>query len=49
MTISVPGYGAFEIANEKAEELVSWLRLNSVKVDESTKPTGYDGIQLING
>lgn len=49
MTISVPGYGSFEIKNESAPELVSWLEQNSVKVSQESANPGFDGVQLING
>lgn len=48
MTITVPGYGGFEIPNEKSAELVSWLERNSVKVQESQSGTNFEGMTLIN-
>lgn len=53
MTIHVPGYGSFEIPNERAAELAAWLEQNSVKINEGNNPKqgndGFDGMQLLNG
>jgi hypothetical protein len=53
VTITIAGYGTYEISSEKLQELLSWLSRNSgvrTQTNEQTRiPVQFQGKDLING
>lgn len=42
ITVNVTGHGSFVIHREKLNELLSWLRSNSMSVESNTRPLRDD-------
>lgn len=48
ITVDIQGHGKFVIDSSKLNELLTWLRNNSMPVESSTRPL-RDGDTLLNG
>lgn len=48
ITVNVTGHGSFVITREKLDELLLWLRQNSMSVEAQTRPL-HDDQTLLNG
>lgn len=48
ITVQIQGHGSFVIHNDKLNELLSWLKTNSMPVEVNTRPLS-DGETLLNG
>ena len=52
-TVSISGYGTFQIESEKIQELLNWLSQNSGVRTQSNEqiavPPQFKGLDLING
>jgi hypothetical protein len=53
ITITIQGYGNFQIHHEKLQELLNWISLNSgikTQTNEQVRiPVEFRGKELING
>lgn len=53
ITISISGYGQFQISAEKLQELLNWLSQNSgIRTQNNeniNRPISFQGKDLING
>jgi len=48
ITVNVQGHGSFVIHSSKLNELLGWLKTNSMPVEASVRPL-KDGDTLLNG
>jgi hypothetical protein len=49
VTVNVQGHGAFVIHSSKLNELLDWLKLNSMPVESNVRPLRDEGDTLLNG
>lgn len=48
ITVDIQGHGKFVIGSDKLNELLTWLRNNSMPVESNVRPL-RDGDTLLNG
>lgn len=42
ITVNITGHGSFVIQRDKLDELLGWLRVNSMSVESNTRPLHND-------
>ena len=47
ITVNIQGHGAFVVHSSKLDDLLQWLRANSMPVETNTRPL-HDGDTLLN-
>ena len=49
ITVNVQGHGSFVIHGDKLNELLNWLKSNSMTVESNVRPLRNEGDTLLNG